>query len=936
MLRVGMSVDPSKHRILLVGPRVVHLKPFFERRRYVVTAVTKGVEGMGALDAEPKDIVILELNLGDLTATEFLMAARQAHASASFLLLDDASKAGLIVKALQAGLDGYLPTPPDEDRLFFEVERHLARVSGGSSTSNANNTQVTAVLREMTHLQTQLADRESQIVEMGMQNELLQQEIQKLRADAKKLANLQASLVGVVDGDLDGEQTNRLKERLAMATVLETEVDTLREELASLRNVRRELQEQVDELKRKNEDLNDRLKSRAGDSLEGPALKERAQELEADNMVLEGRLAELQEELDLAKGELVGAEQKWKAEREDLERQLNLLSSDQALKAADVEELSIKHAATVAKLEEKLASETARLKKEHADDVARLKRDQADEMGRFKDELENKLKRAVSDAEIERAELLQKLADAKGAAAQSASLAEREKELRAQLDAAVAEKDQAVEKALDIELVLDEMKTKIEFLEGESRRASERVQKAEADFKREKLRLIEEKEQAASGSQEAFQKLQKFIDENLALKRQNTELENMRSGLEERAKRGDDAARRAEAELQQAAVIRAEAFQQRDAAESALKATEERLTTMERQLRDEVKTLQARLDDEKRRAQAAERALADASQAANKLADANAARDTAEREAARLQEKVQKLEKDLEVTRADVEKAKKETDAARADVEKARADAEAEREALKKAAGNVDARARELEKRVAALEDAVQARDRSLRESAEALAAAQAATERVRVEVTEHYEARLRDALLGAPNAATDVITERDAYRARLAETEAWVQQAQLHLEALRAERDQLAAQATALADDAHLRAAESQELYAQLAAAKQSVEALTARAAGFEQELLIARQQLTQRSATQGPDPQAFAQAQEEIRALRMQLQQVSLQAQSKGRLPEELEPLRWTLTAAVDALTALEGREPGLASHLRNLRLLAGTLQRLSANGS
>src|SRR5688500_17694877 len=129
------AVHPSKPRILLVGPRVIHLKPCFERRRYNVTAVQKSVEGMSALDAEPRDIVILELNLGDLTATEFLMAARQAHADASFLLLDDASKAGQIVKALQAGLDGYLPTPPDEDRLFFEVERHLRRSSGGSGST---------------------------------------------------------------------------------------------------------------------------------------------------------------------------------------------------------------------------------------------------------------------------------------------------------------------------------------------------------------------------------------------------------------------------------------------------------------------------------------------------------------------------------------------------------------------------------------------------------------------------------------------------------------------------------------------------------------------------------------------------------------------------------------------------------------------------------
>src|SRR3954467_5935955 len=161
MLRATMPPDPSQHRILLAGRRGVHLKPFFERRRYHCVAVQKGVEGMTALDAEPRDIVILELNLGDLTATEFLMAAPQAHAQAIFLLLDDASKAGQIVKALQAGLDGYLPTPPDEDRLFFEVERHLRNAGGGGNGLATGETQLG--LRgpgDTTALQTQLADRE--------------------------------------------------------------------------------------------------------------------------------------------------------------------------------------------------------------------------------------------------------------------------------------------------------------------------------------------------------------------------------------------------------------------------------------------------------------------------------------------------------------------------------------------------------------------------------------------------------------------------------------------------------------------------------------------------------------------------------------------------------------------------------------------------------
>jgi hypothetical protein len=72
-----------------------------------------------------------------------------------------------------------------------------------------------------------------------------------------------------------------------------------------------------------------------------------------------------------------------------------------------------------------------------------------------------------------------------------------------------------------------------------------------------------------------------------------------------------------------------------------------------------------------------------------------------------------------------------------------------------------------------------------------------------------------------------------------------------------------------------------------------------------------------------------------DELRTVRGQLQQAQQRSASGApSLPEELEPLRWTLKSAIEALTALEGREPALASHLRNLRLLASTLQKLSSD--
>ena len=238
MLRGVMAVDPTQHSILLVGPRVVHLRPFFERRRYRVAAVNKGVDGMAALDTGQHHIVLLELNLGDLTATEFLMAARQAHADVTFLLIDDQSKAGQIVKAMQAGLDGYLATPPDEDRLFFEVERHLAFRSADSPITGPT-TQI-GIRPDVTELQSQLASREGALVELGAQAELLQAEVTRLRDANRRWLGVEAALASVTNGPLDETNARRVKERLALASVSETEVTALREELNTTKTARRE------------------------------------------------------------------------------------------------------------------------------------------------------------------------------------------------------------------------------------------------------------------------------------------------------------------------------------------------------------------------------------------------------------------------------------------------------------------------------------------------------------------------------------------------------------------------------------------------------------------------------------------------------------------------------------------------------------------------
>ncbi|MBI1948275.1 MAG: hypothetical protein HYS27_21485 [Deltaproteobacteria bacterium] len=905
MLRGVMAVDPTQHSILLVGPRVVHLRPFFERRHYRVAAVNKGVEGMAALDSGQHHIVLLELNLGDLTATEFLMAARQAHADVTFLLIDDQSKAGQIVKALQAGLDGYLATPPDEDRLFFEVERHLAFRGGGMAggMTTGPTTQI-GIRPDVTELQSQLASRESALVEMGAQAELLQTEVTRMRDAHRRWLGVEAALQGVTEGPLDDNAARRLKERLALASVAETEVTALREELHATKTARRQAQEESERLRERVA----QLEPNPG-SLDGPALKDKATELEADNMVLAGRVAELEEELTLAKAESMALHEKHKADVGDLNRELNRMLTEHEDASGKLQRVEKDQAAAFTKARAEHEAALARLREEHQAATQKSDKEHATAVQRLQEEL----RRATS--------------------AQQAKASEQEegraRALKQQLDAAVAERDQAVEGALDAELLLEELNTRITELTAQVRTAEERASKAETDFKRDKLRLVEEKEAAASGSHEAFEKIQRFAEENTQLKRQCAELEAMRAGLEERALRGDRIVKDGEADRTEAARLRTEAEATKRNAESDRERLEEKARSLGREL-----------SDARARMREMQTALEEAGTSVARLADTVAARDIAEREVQRLSARL-------------------------ADAEQQQSRSAEEATRVRRLASGSEAIVGELQERIRMLEGAAanaEARAKAAESHGQSSGADQSARYQAeRQQLIDSYEARLRDALLGT-GAPAGGGAELEAYKNRLAETELWVQQAQLHLQALSTEREQLTAQLAAAATELAQRTGELAEMQGRFAdrtletdqrvqddllAARQAEAAFKASAlraeeraargeerAGRAEEQVVALQRqleaLRKEASGKAIDPRAFAELQAELKATQQELG--ALRQGGGVRLPEELEPLRWTLKAAIDALTALEHREPGLATHLRNLRLLAGTLQQIA----
>lgn len=119
------DLNPAVFRLLLAGPRVARLLPFFARRGYVVDVAASGREALGILRTGARHLVLVELELGDMLLPDLLEQVHREGLAGAVILLEDPARSGLIVSAFVRGVDGYVATPPDENMLFRLVERQL-------------------------------------------------------------------------------------------------------------------------------------------------------------------------------------------------------------------------------------------------------------------------------------------------------------------------------------------------------------------------------------------------------------------------------------------------------------------------------------------------------------------------------------------------------------------------------------------------------------------------------------------------------------------------------------------------------------------------------------------------------------------------------------------------------------------------------------------
>ena len=1066
MLAVEMSdLDPTQYRVLLVGPRVVHLRPFFEKRHYPVVAAPKGVEGMAHLDdTDPCDVVVLELNLGDLTATEFLMAARQGHPAAIFLLLDEATKAGQIVKTLQAGLDGYLATPPDEERLFYEVERHLRRrFEGGESSGFEDNSTQTAMttMAEVEAIQAAVADRDAQILEANEELERSQQSLRTLREDARRfeddarrLQEVQVALAGHLERSLDKDEAIRLRERLGLAQIAEIELQSLRDEVHAQKSARKEMEKVLDDTRR---ELT-QVRAAAEDAIDIPVIDEEKEELSEALEALKDEAAELRtkaglaesakDEADAALVDLRSqneaalaaleaarteaqtaiaarrtAEAAFEAERsrlsadlENLQTQLATSASPddaarearQAAEAAAAVKLAEKDAALVA-VQAALAEAEAALDRERArgaeEDITRA----AAEEDAISVAVEEAVEKALAEAAVAAKEAEVAAVAAAELKIRQTTGGEATRTIKETTEALNRKVRAAEEKATDIELQLEEARTRVEFLEMDAGRvgeeaetkvaaavaaANDRVAEAEAEFKREKLRLIEEKQLAATGSQEAVLRIERFVEENNQLRRQAAELEGMREGLETTAREATQKAEEARAAATSAAEALEAESQRCAAAIEASERVDAAMATLQahaQSLDDELKGALKRIESQKADHNAAiDHLQAEVRAAREALADAKRLHeDAVAGDQARLLEleaEVQRLQTELETSTssaaslaansaAATEAAIAARDEALRRLEEAVVEGASAREAQDErhaaAVAAVEARASRLADQVAALEAAIEERDSTLQRTQDSIAAAgdqgAALTEAQAALGAETARAASLEAELARERAeAQQKTVDVDDLKRRLSEVqEALDAASSVATSAAPTGVDGPMDASELVLGDVSMDNAPSPALEAEvaklqdaLAVARSEVKSLQVQLPQLANERdrllsLVASLEGGQGGASaydkgQGvglqsveggamPGPGTVDEVEvlkQRIAVLEGQLAQLDPAMLSTVRsLVEAVDPLRWGLGAAVDYLAQFEGNDTTLASHIRNLRLLQATLARLVA---
>jgi DNA-binding response OmpR family regulator/putative methionine-R-sulfoxide reductase with GAF domain len=92
---------------------------------YVLVTAATGKDGLARAMAEPLDLIMLDLNLPDMTGLQVLQSLRQRNCQSPVIMMTSYGSESVVIQALRLGVRDYLTKPFAMDELMPAIERAL-------------------------------------------------------------------------------------------------------------------------------------------------------------------------------------------------------------------------------------------------------------------------------------------------------------------------------------------------------------------------------------------------------------------------------------------------------------------------------------------------------------------------------------------------------------------------------------------------------------------------------------------------------------------------------------------------------------------------------------------------------------------------------------------------------------------------------------------
>ncbi len=196
----------NTHTLLVADDHPLLLKGLvdeLESKGYnVIAQASNGLEALELIIEKSPDIVVLDIQMPRLTGIEVIAKAREAGISPRFILLTSYKEEGLVYKAQQLGISGYLL----KEEPFSEMQKCLQKVSaGGTYFSRTFEQLVEEGINPQLQKLKLLSSSERTILRMMAQSktskEIAEELVISLRTVQKHRSNMIQKLALESDGD---------------------------------------------------------------------------------------------------------------------------------------------------------------------------------------------------------------------------------------------------------------------------------------------------------------------------------------------------------------------------------------------------------------------------------------------------------------------------------------------------------------------------------------------------------------------------------------------------------------------------------------------------------------------------------------------------------------------------------------------------------------